>query len=227
MLQNTWIKYGVSCINIRQVAWEVLKTEAGGRGFQHLPRDLANVNALKNHVRLLLLHKNWKHLLLFALFLALFCFAFSLMSHERYFHGLCSFWGRAVHTSWRQQFCGPGTSTLKVAKPCINSAWIDLLIHGFSPVNARLLITCDTAFYAITCCKYLLQHEKSYFWHVCPTKAQINLSIHTVWSLFIVLMKKIASLAIQMCPGKILIWLHECTGWFESLLGAHVWKYVF
>ena len=24
-----------------------MKTEAGGRGFQHLPRDLANVNALK------------------------------------------------------------------------------------------------------------------------------------------------------------------------------------
>ena len=24
-----------------------------------------------------------------------------------------------------------------------------MLIHGFSPVNARLLITCDTAFYAI------------------------------------------------------------------------------
>ena len=28
-----------------------------GRGFQHLPRDLANVNALENHVRSLLLHK--------------------------------------------------------------------------------------------------------------------------------------------------------------------------
>ena len=24
-----------------------------------------------------------------------------------------------------------------------------LVLHGFSPVNARLLITCDTAFYAI------------------------------------------------------------------------------
>ena len=35
-----------SCINIRQVPWEVLETEAEGRGFQHLPRDLANVNAL-------------------------------------------------------------------------------------------------------------------------------------------------------------------------------------
>ena len=31
--------------NIRQVPWEVLKTEAPGLGFQHLPPDLANVNA--------------------------------------------------------------------------------------------------------------------------------------------------------------------------------------
>ena len=85
------IKHGFSCINIRQVPWEVLKTEAEGRGFQHLLRDLANVNTLKNHVRSLLLHKNWKHLLHFALFLALFCFAFSPMPRERNFHWLCSF----------------------------------------------------------------------------------------------------------------------------------------
>ena len=85
------IKHGFSCINIRQVLREVLKTEAGGRGFQHLPRDLGNVNALKNHVRLLLLHKNWKHLLHFTLFLALFCFTLSPMSGESNFHGLCSF----------------------------------------------------------------------------------------------------------------------------------------
>ena len=51
------IKHGFSCINIRQVPREVLKTEAGGRSFPHLPRDMANVNALKNHVRLPLLHK--------------------------------------------------------------------------------------------------------------------------------------------------------------------------
>ena len=55
------IKRSFSCINICQVPWEVLKTEARGRGFQHLPRDLVNVNALKNHARSLLLHKNWKH----------------------------------------------------------------------------------------------------------------------------------------------------------------------
>ena len=35
------------CINVRQVPREVLKTAASGLGFQHLPRDLANVNAWK------------------------------------------------------------------------------------------------------------------------------------------------------------------------------------
>ena len=35
------------CINIRQVPREVLKTAASGLGFQHLARDLANVNASK------------------------------------------------------------------------------------------------------------------------------------------------------------------------------------
>ena len=35
------------CINIPQVSWEVLKTAAFGLGLQHLPRDLANVNAWK------------------------------------------------------------------------------------------------------------------------------------------------------------------------------------
>ena len=41
------IKQCFSCINICQVPWEVLKTEAEGCGFQHLPRDLGNVHALK------------------------------------------------------------------------------------------------------------------------------------------------------------------------------------
>ena len=65
---NIGIKHGFSCINSRQVPWEMLKTEAKGPGFQHLQRDLVNVNALKNHVWSLLLHKNWKHLLHFAFF---------------------------------------------------------------------------------------------------------------------------------------------------------------
>ena len=39
-----------SCINVCQVPREMLKTEAGDRGFQNLPRDLANVNVLGNNV---------------------------------------------------------------------------------------------------------------------------------------------------------------------------------
>ena len=35
------------CINIRQVPMEVLKTAASGFGFQHFPRNPANVNAWK------------------------------------------------------------------------------------------------------------------------------------------------------------------------------------
>ena len=49
LIYNIGIRHGFSCINIHQVLWEVLKTEVEDRGFQHLPRDLANVNALKNH----------------------------------------------------------------------------------------------------------------------------------------------------------------------------------
>ena len=47
-------------------------------------------------------------------------------------------------------FCdGPGMLIPKTAKPCINSTWIALLIHGFVPVKTSLLIACDTALYAI------------------------------------------------------------------------------
>ena len=35
------------CINVCQVPRELLKTSAFGLGFQHLPRDLADVNAWK------------------------------------------------------------------------------------------------------------------------------------------------------------------------------------
>ena len=47
MVYKIGIKHGFLCISIRQVPWKVLKTEAEGRGFQHFPKDLANVNALK------------------------------------------------------------------------------------------------------------------------------------------------------------------------------------
>ena len=47
---NIGIKHAFPCINVCQVPREMLKTEAVGRGFQHFPRDLANVNVLENHV---------------------------------------------------------------------------------------------------------------------------------------------------------------------------------
>ena len=50
MLHNIGIKHGFPCINVCQVRREMSKTEAVGRGFQHLPRDLANVNVLENNV---------------------------------------------------------------------------------------------------------------------------------------------------------------------------------
>ena len=47
---NIGIKHGFPCINVCQVPRDMLKIEAVGQGFQHLPRDLANVNVLENHV---------------------------------------------------------------------------------------------------------------------------------------------------------------------------------
>ena len=80
------IKHGFSCINIRQVPWEVLKTEAEGRGFQHLPRDLANVNALKKNMfdRYYCI-KNENICYISRHFLHYFVSPFPPMSHERYF----------------------------------------------------------------------------------------------------------------------------------------------
>ena len=45
LCNNSDRKCFFQCINIRQVPWEMLKTAAFGLGFQHFPRDLANVNA--------------------------------------------------------------------------------------------------------------------------------------------------------------------------------------
>ena len=49
-LNNVGIKHVFPCNNVCQVPRELLKTEAEGRGFQQLPRDLASVNALENNV---------------------------------------------------------------------------------------------------------------------------------------------------------------------------------
>ena len=51
---------------------------------------------------------------------------------------------------WRKKFSGPGTIILKVHFLFINSTRKPLLIHAFSPINARLLTVYGTAFYVIT-----------------------------------------------------------------------------
>ena len=84
---NIEIKHGFHALTFASSRGRCWKPRPKAEG-QHLTRDLENVNALKNHVRSLLLHKNWKHLLNFALFFALFCFAFSQMSRESNFRGL-------------------------------------------------------------------------------------------------------------------------------------------
>ena len=45
---SIWIKHVFPCINIHWVPREVLETEDAARGFQHRPRNPANVNARKN-----------------------------------------------------------------------------------------------------------------------------------------------------------------------------------
>ena len=47
LLHNIGIKHAFSCISVRQVTEEVLKSNAKGRGFQHFSRDLTIVNALE------------------------------------------------------------------------------------------------------------------------------------------------------------------------------------
>ena len=47
---NIGIKHGFPCVNVCQVPRGMLKNAAYGLGFQHLPRDLANVNVLENNV---------------------------------------------------------------------------------------------------------------------------------------------------------------------------------
>ena len=55
-----------------------------------------------------------------------------------------------IKGAWRNNFSEPGTIILKALFLYNNSTRNSLLIHGFWPVNARLLIAYGTAFYAIT-----------------------------------------------------------------------------
>ena len=58
-------------------------------------------------------------------------------------------------------------------------------------------------------------------WPVRPDKTQINLGIHSVWSVFTVRMKKPWVLSYPLNAQWRLIRLCRCAGWFESSMGAH------
>ena len=84
------IKHVFPCINIRWVPREVLKTEGAARGFQHHPRNPANINARKNMFDRYYCIKVSEKVDFRAVFrwiiLALFCFDFFTSAHEDNFH---------------------------------------------------------------------------------------------------------------------------------------------
>ena len=51
------------------------------------------------------------------------------------------------HTSRNGSKSVPRYDHIEINSAWFASVWFALLIHGFSPVNARLLITCDTVFF--------------------------------------------------------------------------------
>ena len=81
--------------------------------------------------------------------LGIFFFFFFLLTCPFYGSITPSIYCIVTKSVWWNDFSGPGTIILKVNFLCINSARKPLLIHGFSPVNARLLTVYSTAFYAI------------------------------------------------------------------------------
>ena len=65
------------------------------------------------------------------------------------------------------------------------------------------------------------------FGHIRPTKTPVSLHIRVDWQSSLSKKRTIASLAIKMCPVKIVIRMREYADWSESSLGAYVRKYVF
>ena len=80
------IKHVFPCINIRWVPREVFKTEGTARGFQHRPRNPANVNARKNMSDRYYCIKVSKKLILDRYFDVLFWHYFVLSAHEDNLH---------------------------------------------------------------------------------------------------------------------------------------------
>ena len=84
------IKHVFPCINIRRVPREVLKTEGEALGFQHRPRNPANVNARKNMFNRYYCIKVSKKLIIERYFNVLFWHYFVLIfftsAHKDNFH---------------------------------------------------------------------------------------------------------------------------------------------
>ena len=87
-----------------------------------------------------------EHLLYFFILFFLFFFNGSILMGLLHYQFIVL---RQLKSVWRNNFSGPGTIILKVNFLCFNGTRKSLLIHGFSPVNARLLTVYGTAFYAI------------------------------------------------------------------------------
>ena len=146
------IKHDFPFINICKVPREVLKTEGEVRGFQHLPRDLANVNEWLNHVWLLLLHKSSENTAKMEKIIAHFILqpylslALFTYSHMLFINMIDSPWSGSH--DWFEGLAY-ALRVNKVAKPCINSTWTALLINGFLSFKSWLLNTCGTNINAI------------------------------------------------------------------------------
>ena len=132
-------------------------------GTIHLLRGPA-VNISENHVWSLLLHKNIlpvEHFGEKALKSSFFLARNGILPanvSKTLLPGqmIISFWRHeitftAVHfTDDDVRFCeSPWMLIPKTTNLCINSAWIALLMRGFMPVKAWLLIVCDITFYAV------------------------------------------------------------------------------
>ena len=111
---------------------------------------------------------------------------------------------------WRQFLWRPRMRMYKVQKPCINSAWIAWLIHGFLPVKTWLLIARDTGFYAIIKVKMSL-HLPSHS-TLCMRAANALVSLRISAGSHIPLMLSIAiKIKISLCLHYFINFLyHVC-----------------
>ena len=145
-------------LNICLVPREVLKPEPERRGFQHLPTGPADVNASEKHVWSLLLRKTFFFRSKASgkvLQKVITCTYNDAVKHITYvpFENAASRAKTAIATVHFTDdvsfYDGRGMLIHKIAKLCINSMWLALLIHGFVLVKTWLLIACDTAFHAV------------------------------------------------------------------------------